>query len=402
MKKLTIWIISSSWILYVLVPIIYRFVYGKYPENLQSVGYVPDAYMTKAAIIISVVLFVSALIIFCIPVTNRPFIETINCNVSYYYITLTLFLILGFLAGITNFNNVITGGMSGSFFSYYSMFFYPIVLFLIYLFCVKNKGSVLMLVGSYLVVTLLSHSRAGAVDVGLYLIGFAFASDILTLKKIKKRISIIHKKYNKLIKRMVIVLIIAAPLIFIYSTKSRGSAAYNNEHGAMEIIAARCSCLDEAGLAMYTCEAGGYPETVFLEKYGVIHQIKCIIDASIPGSLFEGDVDPNQYYRVIVGYMSSADAAKYYTSTNLMLPVYMVIKYGLFAGILFSIMLIVFFYLIVSKMKNSVWQVALISIVLKEIIYFFDWVMVWKVFLKVALTIVVFMLVTQHVHIKKM
>ncbi len=391
MKKLTIWIISASWILYVLVPIVYRIFFGKYPENLQSMGYVPEAYMTKAAVIITAVLFLSAVLIYCIPGGNRPIVETISCHVSYYYFALGIYFILAVLAGVMSFSNVITGGMNGTLYSYYAMLFYPVVLLLIYLFCVKDKRNVLMLVGAYLALTLLSHSRAGAVDVGIYLIGFALASDILWVKKVKRRAGAIYKKYSRQIKGMILVMIIAAPFIFIYSTKSRGSTASSNEHRAIETIAARCSCLDEAGLALYAYEESDAKKRIFLDKYGVANQIECIVDASIPGSLFGGDVDPNQYYRAMVGYMSEADAARYYTSVNLMLPVYMVMKYGLLGGMLFSTMLIVMFYLVVSRIRNPVWKVVLTCIVLR---------IVWKAFLRAALTIVVFQLITGYVHIR--
>lgn len=400
MKKLTVWLILFYWGLYVLVPIAYKFNYGNYPENLQSLGYVPELYMTKAAIIISVVFFVSILLICSIPGGNRPIADTTDCNISYYYIAIAIYALLAILIGATDFNNVLAGGVNGTLFAYYSMLFYPVVLFLISLFCIKDKGSILILVGCYLMLTLLSRSRAGAVHLIVYLIGYALVSGILSMKKISRQVSSVYWKYRKRIKQMVIILIMIAPFVFVYSTNSRGSQVSSNEHGVIETIAARCSCLDEAGLALYICEEQGYPRDMFLEKYGIVNQIECIIDSTIPGSVFGGDVNPNQYFRAIVGYMSVSNAVRYYSSTNLMLPVYMVIKYGIFAGISFSIMMITLFYIVISRMKKPVWKVTLIYIVFTEMIYFFDWVMVWNAFLRTALTVIIFEMITQYMHIR--
>lgn len=400
MKKLTIWMIFSNWVQSILVPIVYKCAYGKYPGNLQSLGIVPEIYMTKVAIIVTIVFFVSALLIYLIPRGDKQIKETIQCNLSYYYIALFIYVVLAISGGVLDFYNVVTGGTNSTLLSYYSLFFYPVIIFLVFLFCIKNKGSILIFVGSYLILTLISHSRSGAVHLVIYLIGFALATDVLSIKKLRRRASDAYRKYHKQIKCIVLILIIIAPIVFVYSTYSRGSIVSDNEHRVTETIAARCSCLDEAGLALYMCERNEQSEKLFLEKYGVVNQMKCIIDSSIPGSLFEGDVDPNQYYRAIVGYMSATDAARYYSSTNLMLPIYMVMKYGVLAGTLFSVMIITIFYMVVCRIRNNVWQVILISIILMEMITFFDWVMIWRAFLRAALTVVTFELITRYMSIR--
>lgn len=402
MKKLSIWMILSSWILYVLVPIVFKFIYGFYPENIYTMGYVPQLYMTRAAIIISFVFFICIVLIHLSPSRNDRIIETKEGNVSYYYITLFIYIILSVRAGITSdYTNVIAGGVSGAFISYYSMFFYPAVLFLIFLFCIRERGSILLLAGSYLALTLLTHSRSGAVHLGVYMIGFAYASGLLSIKSVRQKTGRIYKKYKKQIRLMVIVLAIAAPFIFIRSTNSRGASVSNSSHKAIETIAARCSCLDEAGLALYAIETNESYNSIFRTKYNVFHQIGCIIDSTIPGSLFGEDADPNQYYRAMVGYMSEKDAASSYTSVNLMFPVYMVMKYGYAFGIILSIVLIYGFYRLVSRMKDPVWRMLLICIVFREMLYYFDWVMIWKSFLRAALTLITFQALSYHVSIPK-
>lgn len=398
MKKLTIWMMVSSWILYLFVPIVYKLMFGRYPRNIQSMGYVPESYMTKAAIIISVFFAMCILLIYLLPVKEKTMVGKVTCGSGYYYITIAVYAILAINAGVLNFSNAVTGGANSSLFSYYSMFFYPQVLFLIFLFCVKDNGGLMLLVASYLALTLISSSRSGAVNLGIYLIGFSIVSGFFSSKKIKIETDI--KKYKKKIRMIVIALAIVSPIIFVYTTQLRGSTTSNGTNRSIETIAARCSCLDEAGLVLYLNDTNDLDKDLFIEKYGLLNQIKCIIDSTIPGAVFEDDVNPNQYYRAVVGYMSVEDAKTYYSSVNLMLPVYMVMKYGLLGGMLFSTMLIVIFYMVVSKMKNSVWQVVLISIVFVEMIYFFDWVMVWKAFFRAALTIVMFELIARHVHFR--
>ena len=390
MKKLTIWVILSTWILYVLIPIIFRLVYGYYPKNLQSVGYVPESHMTKAAIIISMVFFVCIIIIHFIPARRNNTIKKTDCRPSYFYFSIGLYLILAITAGVSDYKKAATGELSGSILAYFSLFFYPSILFLIYLFCAKNPGSILILSGSYCMLTLLTNSRSGAVHLGVYLVGYAYAFGIISFGKAKRKANAIYKKYKKQIKLIVLALAIASPFIFIYSTSSRGSITSNASNKAIETIAARCSCLDEAGLALYVSEKPGFENNIFHEKYSIQHQAECIIDSVLPGTLFSGDVDPNQYYRAMVGYMSVKEAAQSYTSMNMMLPIYLVIKYGLITGVLLSVVIIVGLYKIITKMKKSVWQVILILVVFRETLYYFDWVMIWKSFFRGMLTILTF------------
>ena len=397
MKKLTIWTVLSSWMIYVLVPFAYKSLYGKYPENMNSLGYVPEAYLTKAGIIITGVLFLSILLIALIPGGRRPVVDTIDGGAAYYYAALAVYFVLALAAGVRDYNGVVLGQLNGSLMAYYSMLFYPVVLFLTVFFCVRSKGSLLILVGSYLALTLLTHSRSGAVYLGIYLVGFALTDEgAAHVKQLGKRVSELTRKYKKQIGLLVLGLIVLAPFIYIYSTHSRGTVSSSAGHSTLELMAARCSCLDEAGLALYQREAGLLREDIFREKYGLLHQLGCIVDSTMPGSFFGGDVDPNQYYRAMVGYLSLEDCARYYTSINLTLPIYLVMKYGLFGGIVFSTAMIVGFYLLASRLRSPVWRVALVMLVLREGIYFFDWVMIWKTLLRTALTILVFTLATQR------
>ncbi len=395
MKKLTIWMISSSWIVGILIPVAYKMIYGDYPENIHSLGCFPEEYMTKAALIITFSFFISIIMIWILPTQKRPIIGTINASNKYYYFAIVFYLLLAYRAGIFDYGSVITGGTSGAFVSYFSMFFYPITLFVICIFCIKERGSVLILAGSYLIITLLSRSRSGAMHIGILLIGFFIVVDDGVTAELKAQIRNISRKYKRQISGIVIALTILAPIVFVASTNARGSLVSNESQTAIETIAARCSCLDEAGQALYVYETNSKGMNIFKEKYGLLHQIGLIIDGTVPGNFFGGDVDPNQYYRSMVGYMSLQDASKYYSSVNLMLPVYLIMKYGLVFGLILSIFIVVGYFIIISKLRNPTWQIVLVTLVLPDILSFFDWVVIWRSFLKCGLTIVTFQILTK-------
>ncbi len=390
MRKLTIWMIVSSWIVGILIPVVYKIIYGEYPGNIQSLGFFPEEYMTKAALIITFSFFVSIIMIWLLPTKKKPIIGTINASNKYYYFAITIYLILEFKAGIFNYGGVITEGTSGSFVSYYSMLFYPITLFVIYLFCIKDHGSVFVLSATYLIMTLLSRSRSGAMYIGILLIGFILIVDDGEAAELKAQIRNLSRKYKRKIMCIVIAMAILAPMVFVVSTNARGSLVSNESQTAIETIAARCSCLDEAGQALYVYDTNIMGMNIFKEKYGLFHQIGLIIDGTVPGNLFFGDVDPNQYYRSMVGYMSMQDAAKYYCSVNLMLPIYLILKYGLVLGLILSILIVVVFFIIISKLRNPIWKIVLVTLVLPDILSFFDWVVIWRSFLKCGLTIITF------------
>ncbi len=395
MKKLTIWMIISNWILYVFVPIIFLFIYGRYPENMQSMGYVPQGYMTKAAVLITVVFFVSSFVVYLIPEKTKPVLETVVASKSYFYVAILLYVFLLYIAGGLDFHLVLSGGINGALISYYSLFFFPGVLLVIYMYCVKNRGSLLVLLGAYLGITLLTKSRSGALHIVVYLIGYLLLIDRAYLKKLSIDIKALAKKHKRQIYRIVALLFVLGPILFVISTNARGSISSNSSHSSIETIAARCSCLDEAGLALYTSERNNSNMRIFREKYGVFHQIGCIIDSSLPGDFFSGDVDSNQYFRAMVGYMSAKDVLNSYSSTNMMLPTYLVLKYGYFWGSFISIVLIVGTYILITRLRNPVFKITMITIVFSEILVYFDWIMVWRSFLRVFLTVMTFQIITK-------
>ena len=209
MKKLTIWAILSTWLLYVLVPLLYRGVYGKYPENLNSLGYLPEAYQTRAAIIVTAVLFAGMLLIAVLPGGKRPLVDTVEGGAGYYYAALAVYILLALAAGVRDYSNALTGNLNGTLMAYYTMFFYPVALFVITLFCVRRKGSLLLLVGSYLLQTLLTHSRSGAVYLGLFLVGFALTVEGSgRMRRFGKRTAALARRYKKQIGLLVLGLIL--------------------------------------------------------------------------------------------------------------------------------------------------------------------------------------------------
>ena len=255
--------ILSTWLLYVLVPIVYKFIYGNFPENIKSLGYVPERYMIKAAFIVTITFAISCILIWIIPLGKKTSLGGIRIGKSYYYVALLFYIFLSYKSGVLDYYGTITGGASGSLLSYYSMLFYPVVLFLIYLFCADSEKGLIILVASYLFITLLSSSRSGAVHLSIYILGYAI---IAGCKSNYNGGQNSKSKAKRKILIMVVALVIVAPVIYVISTSARGSITSNASHSSIETIAARCSCLDEAGLGLYIIENDDKAREIFLKQ----------------------------------------------------------------------------------------------------------------------------------------
>lgn len=397
MKKLILWTIISSWLIHVFVPLGYKLCYGAYPRNIQNLRDVPDEISTKVVIILSAVYLISLIIIARFPSKDTPLIPSEDGNVLYYYVSVAAAACMLLSFSGSAYTNAMSGALNASYYSYFIMLFNPQTLFILFLFCVNDRKRILVFVGSYLLFTLLSASRQGTLFIALNVAGYMLCVSTKETEDVKSHIIDGIRKNKKIFVGIIIIMVITGPMLYVYSSNNRGTYSEDETHTVFETIASRCSCLENSGLALMKYDGGDYDREVFLGKYGVSNQLVRIVDSTMPGSLFSEDVDPNQYFRYIFGYMSYENAARYYSSVNFMLPIYLIVKYGYTFGILLSILIIVGFSEMILRSKNRLLQACMSCIVLKGILYYFDWVMIWKEALTVLLTVFVFELINKHV-----
>ena len=97
----------------------------------------------------------------------------------------------------------------------------------------------------------------------------------------------------------------------------------------------------------------------------------------MPGQIFDFDVMPNNYYRAMFLGYSESFVFDNYMSVNLTLPIYLYMKYSYFS-IIISIFYILGFYKLVLFLKRYPLLVIMFLSVFYNILYFFDWNMVFS------------------------
>lgn len=128
------------------------------------------------------------------------------------------------------------------------------------------------------------------------------------------------------------------------------------------------------------------PLNIFYDKYGLLNQVKQIIDSIFPGNLFGNDVMPNQYYRAAFMGYSVNFVVNVYTSINITLPVYLYMYVGSFFSCLIGIGILVLYYKLLIKSAGNIFIVVPLLASLYHLLYFFDWVMWFLQFFTFMLT----------------
>ena len=138
-------------------------------------------------------------------------------------------------------------------------------------------------------------------------------------------------------------------------------------------MVARISYDEIAGIELEQYMENKYQKEIFQEKYGVMNQLEQCINSIMPGDLFESDVQPNQYWRAVFVGWSLQGCQEHYMSMTSMLPMYLIMKYGFFYGIIISIVVIVGIYFLISKIKEPVVSSFLAGVIFYTFFQFFDW-----------------------------
>lgn len=368
MKKALIAILLYVLILHVLIPCIYYIFVGFTPVYSSLIDY-PSLY--KAIFLITIPLLLS---VFILKISSkkeyliRPTVEGKPISVLFYF-SIFFKLINFYLSG--GFGGLLSGGSSGSLSNYISLFLNPFTLLLIMLFVQKDRISVIKAVFFYVAYITMSGSRSGVISIFFILfIGMAFEG---------------YKYYGGKIKSFLKYGLILAPVLFIYATVTRGIGELVGFDFIVNQIIGRMSTLETSMLPLYY-ESSNLDLSLFYLKYDFWHQLKLCIDALLPGQIFEFDVMPNNYYRAMfMGYTESF-VIENYMSVNFTLPIYLYLKYGYFS-ILFTVLYVVGFYRILLFFKQKPFVVIILLSAFYDMIYFFDWVMVFMLLYSAMLTV---------------
>ncbi|MCD0473667.1 hypothetical protein LPB87_04580 [Flavobacterium sp. EDS] len=370
MKKAIIAILIYFLVLHVFLPAIYYIIYGFTPVYSDLVDFPA---LIKSFVLLFIPLVLAIIILFFIPTKN----DKIKANIDGKPITIlfyfSILLKLGLLMTMGGFEATITGEKNGTLVNYITLFLNPFTLLLTLLFVQKKKSNVLLAILFYVISVTLSGSRSGIITIFfVFFIGLAFE----TFKFYKGKLSIFLKCG-----------IIIAPILFIFATKLRGIDDFVGIDFIFNQIVGRMSVLETSMMPIYYYDNNIEME-LFYDKYSVSHQFFLALDSIVPGQLFDFDIMPNNYYRAIFMEYSQSFVLENYMSVNLCLPTYLYLKYGYFTFLL-TILYVIGFYKLTSLLKSYPLLVVVLLSAFYNVIYFFDWVMVFTQIYTGILTVLV-------------
>lgn len=183
----------------------------------------------------------------------------------------------------------------------------------------------------------------------------------------------LSKRFVQKIMLLMVVPIMLAPVLYMLATASRSDANLSIE-GMINQIVGRVSYLEISAIEIEQAKTGDYVADVFNEKYGMENQAKQIVNMLVPGSVFQDDVQPNQYWRAIFAGWTKEAAKEHYTSMYFVLPVYLYVKYGLMVAVILYATIIYSLFRITCKMKNNAFALFVASYFYYSLFQFFDWV----------------------------
>lgn len=366
MKKVFLFNISAMIVLHIIIPIILYGVFGfKYEYASVDIKYV----YLSSVLLTSVLLFVA----FYIGIFRRNDTEIeledlyessyLQGKATEYLFVIALVINLSNVIKTGSFESLLGGSSNGTVIAYLQLFLDIRVLY----FCVllkayrkKSVRRVLLWSFLYVMMTLMYFSRSGILWMILFNFWIIYGIDIP--QNIKKRVLLI-----------ICCAVIIAPILFMYATNSRSNQKFSTDYIVQKIVA-RISFDEIAGIEMEQYLEGSYDKELFDRKYGVLNQAEQIVNAVVPGDIFENDIQPNQYWRAIFSTWSESTCKLYYMSMPSILPLYLIIKYGFALGIFLTITILIGIYSLIRKMRDPMVCIFLTGIVFYTVFQFFDWV----------------------------
>lgn len=329
--------------------------------------------MYKAALIQSIAIILAVIVINLSKKGKEMLAVKTECPIQVYYLAVIINVIS--IVYANNFQGILSGKINGTLFGYLSMFLSMDVLFIVYLYCSNKNINTIWICSLYLVIKLLYTSRSAPLLIIIYLLcSLAFDN-----KKIKKNLF-----------ASILILTLIAPIVFFFATNLRGITNSNESIFSLgDSIVSRLSAPELGGLYLYQYDNNIYNKELFENKYSLANQVKLTINSIVPGDLFKSDIDPNQYVRAIFMGYNEESCRENYTSINLTLPIYLVIKYSLVLGLIICIAIIYILFRICSRYHNNLAFIIIGISVLYDLLYYFDWVMILRRVLTIFLTILV-------------
>lgn len=359
MKKSIIAIIVYFLLLHVLLPGAYYVYNGFIPIYSDFVSYPA---LIKSFFLISTPLIVSLIILVFLPKKEDIIAPNIAGKPVTFLFYFSILLKLGLIFTSGGFASAINGEANGTLSNYISLFFNPFTLLLVLLFVQKKRSNIMMAIFFYVLSVTLSGSRSGIITIFfVFFIGFTFE---------------VFKTYQKKLFTFLKFGIFLTPFIFVFATKLRGVEEVFSLEFLINQIAGRMSVLETSMLPVHHYDTNLNLE-LFYEKFSFWNQLKLIIDGIMPGQIFDFDVMPNNYYRAMFLGYSESFVFDNYMSVNLTLPIYLYMKYSYFSVII-SILYILGFYKLVLLLKRYPLLVIMFLSVFYNILYFFDWNMVFS------------------------
>ncbi len=246
----------------------------------------------------------------------------------------------------------------------------------------------------YMIIKILSGSRSAPLAL-LHLGACSFISPI----------------FKKYFKKFLIYLIIPCLLgIFGYNFATKLREPNSPQHsvkisdsmtinsGVLYKLMGRISYLESSMLPIHYKNVNDEKSlSIFNEKYSLKNQLQIFINNLVPGNIFPFDVYPNQYYRAAFMGQTIEAAAGIYNSMNLTLPIYLYMYWGFTLGIIFSSLIIWFYFFITATAfrVHPLFGVCLLASLYPGLLTFFDLVMLGKGIVVSLISAVLFLLISK-------
>ena len=374
MKKLFLFQMIYYLLLNLIGPMLYYMIRGEvvfiYGESF------PMEYIWKAIGIISIPIIIAIIIVCILPIGKEKIKKDLKRNMEWYFIAACIFTFIKARI-VGNFASAMAGNINGTAWGYVGIFFDLGVLLIAILVASEGRAHIVLLGTLYLLTTLACFSRQGALILVMAILLALLLND--NYKKIRKRIALI-----------VLCICLIAPILFVISSENRGGE-FDSLNDLTDLIVGRCSQFELLGKALYQSDNGLWEEEIFREKYSIENQAKLFVNSVVPGDVFEDDILPNQYYRMIFMGYSEETVKQAYASFNLTLPGYLVLKYPLIVSIIGTTLAIMIIYIVACYAKwPSYFSVILLVLGINSVMGFFDWVTVFMDMRRYLCTLLLF------------
>lgn len=371
MKKVFISILLFYLIFHFIIPCLYYFTRGFVNEyyNFYDIGSAVKGFLLNFIAIAGTIIVIQ-------------FLPNKKQQIEPIYDHATKFFIIAFCVSIIPF--ILFGGYEGAklgvgnstFFSYLILFFNFSTALLFAILLQKKTLNIFFLLIIYICFLTFSGSRSAVIFIFLLVFMIPMFSN--------------SNIYKKVILRYLKLIIIISPFLFILGTSKRLHTAddrFQKIDYISDRIIGRISFLELNMIAIGKADNSTADMALFNKKFGVSNQLKQMANTISPFDFFKFDVDPNQYFRAIFLGKSEKDVPGSYWSVNLTLPVYYYLKTGFIFSCLISILILSSIYLVWVRFSKNIYILILVLMTLYQLLYFFDWVVIFRGVFTVFLTI---------------